>query len=195
MKRTQFAAALILVASVLGACGNNDKKDGGTTTTTETTVGEASTTDMGTATTLDTMDQNFAMTVASSDMLEVQSSNMAMQHASSDQVKNFATTMIRDHGQTTSQLKSIVANKNVTLPIDLMPMHKAMLDNLQGKTGKEFDKAYADMQVKSHQAAVDLFQKGSASLTNSELKNFATQHLPHLRMHLDSAQALTRGKM
>lgn len=187
MKKNYVTAALIASASILWACGGNDKKDGGSTTTSETTTGNATTT---AAAPLDTMDQNFAMTAASSDMLEIQSSNMAMQNASSDRVKNFATTMIRDHGQTSSQLKTIATGKGITLPTDLMPPHKAMLDKLQGKKGKEFDDAYADMQVAAHKDAVSLFDRAANNLKDADMKNFASQHLPHLRMHLDSAQAI-----
>lgn len=197
MKRTYVAIALFACASLVWACGGNDKKDGGTTTTSETTMDDnAATTPAtsGTTANLDTMDQNFAMTAASSDMLEIQSSNMAMQNGNSDRVKNFATTMIRDHGQTTTELKTIASSKGITLPTDLMPPHKAMLDKLQGKTGSEFDKAYSEMQVAAHQAAVALFQKASNGAKDADMKNFATQHLPHLQMHLDSAQAINRGK-
>lgn len=191
MKKNILAAALIASTSLMWACGGNDKKDGGTLTTSENTTADTSTTaGITPGTPLDTMSQNFAMMAASSDMLEIQSSNMAMQNASSDRVKNFATTMIRDHGTTSTQLKTIAANKGITLPTDLMPMHKSMLDQLQGKTGREFDKAYTTMQVTAHQAAVDLFQRASSGAADADLKNFATQHLPHLRMHLDSAQAI-----
>lgn len=197
MKKNTFAAALIAGTTFLWACGNNDNKEGDNLTTGETTISDsASTGTAGTSgATLDTMDQNFAMTAASSDMLEIQSSNMAMQNASSERVKAFATTLIRDHGTTSEQLKSIVSGKNVTLPADLMPMHKSMLDKLQGKTGKEFDKAFMDLQVTNHREAVNLFERASTNLTNAELKGFATQHLPHLRMHLDSAQAINNSKM
>ncbi|OLY93049.1 putative membrane protein [Cnuella takakiae] len=197
MKKNILAAALFASTTMMWACGGNDKKDGGTMTTGENTMVDSTATTpaaggAATGAALDTMSQNFAMTAASSDMLEIQSSNMAMQNGNSDRVKNFATTMIRDHGTTSTQLKTIASNKGITLPTDLMPPHKAMLDQLQGKTGKDFDKAYAAMQVTAHQAAVDLFQRASNGATDADLKNFATQHLPHLRMHLDSAQAINR---
>lgn len=199
MNKKQFAAVLIAATTLAYSCGNNKKKDGGTLTTGENTMVDSSATTPAAGApavtaSLDTMSQNFAMTAASGDMLEIQSSNMAMQHGSSDRVKAFAAMMIKDHGATTSQLQSMLGSKGVTLPTEMMPMHKAMLDRVQGKTGKEFDQAYAEMQVMSHQASVSLFERASTSLTNTDLKNFASQHLPHLRMHLDSARALGAGK-
>lgn len=200
MKKTYLAAALLTSASLIWACGNNDKKDGGSMTTVENSAVDSTATTPaagGAAATapLDTMSQNFAMMAASGDMLEIQSSNMAMQNAANDRVKNFATTMIRDHGTTSSQLKTIASNKGISLPTDLMPAHKAMLDKLQGKSGKDFDKAYAEMQVNAHQESVNLFQRAATGVTDADLKNFAAQHLPHLQMHLDSAQAINKGKM
>lgn len=190
MNKKHFAAVCIAGASVLWACGNNDKNDGGTMTTGETTMSDTSMSAGTSSAPLDTAGQNFAMTAASSDMLEIQASNLAMQNASSERVKSFATTLIRDHGMTSDQLKGIAAGKNVTLPAELMPAHKNMLDGLQGKTGKDFDKAFADMNVKAHQEAVNLFDRASKSLTDADLKAFASEHLPHLQMHLDSAKAI-----
>lgn len=194
MNKNQLAATIIVGASLLASCGNNKKNDGGSMTTGENTMVDSSATTPAAgapAVSADTGSVNFAATVASSDMLEIQSSNMAMQHGSSDAVKRFATMMIKDHGATSTELKTIAANKGMTVPAEMMPMHKAMLDRVQGKTGKEFDRAYAEMQAMSHQEAVNLFQRASGSLGDADLKNFAAKHLPHLQMHLDAAKELT----
>lgn len=203
MKRNYVAAVLITGASLLWACGGNDKNDGGTTTTGENTMVDSTATTPAAgapaagnaAVSLDTMDQNFAMKAASGGMMEVQAANLAMQNAASDRVKNFATMMIRDHGKANDELKSIASGKGVSVPTDLMPEHKEHINMLQGKTGKEFDKAYMSMMVNDHKKDVSEFEKASKNAKDADIKNFATQTLPVLRMHLDSAQAINKGKM
>jgi putative membrane protein len=45
-----------------------------------------------------------------------------------------------------------------------------------------------------HKNAVDKFQKGSADLQDSDLKNFASQTLATIQMHQDSIKAIAGKK-
>ena len=65
-----------------------------------------------------------------------------------------------------------------------------MLDELNAKSGKDFDQAYDRMQVKAHREAVALFEAYSKSGEDSELKTWAGKTLPHLREHLNMAEML-----
>jgi putative membrane protein len=102
--------------------------------------------------------------------------------------------MVTDHTQAGDQLKQLAATKNITLPASLSDDSQKKLDNLSKKTGKDFDKGYTDAMLKDHKDAVDKFQKGSNDLKDADLKNFATQTLPTLQMHLDSIKAIAGKK-
>ena len=67
--------------------------------------------------------------------------------------------------------------------------HKKALEDLRGKSGKEFDAAYAAQMVKDHNEAVALFTAAS-SLPDSELAGFASKTLPTLRDHQAMAKQL-----
>jgi len=58
------------------------------------------------------------------------------------------------------------------------------------QTGAEFDKGFIQAQVKSHQDAIDLFEKEASNGSDAELKAFANKQLPGLRAHLKQAQDL-----
>jgi hypothetical protein len=47
--------------------------------------------------------------------------------------------------------------------------------------GKEFDRAYDQMQLQAHEEAVALFSDYARNGDNTDLKTWAAQTLPHLR--------------
>ena len=131
---------------------------------------------------------SFAMVAASSDMFEVLSSTEAQSRAVNPEVKKFAHHMLTDHTKTTSELKTIAASKNITLPTSPLPMHQRMIQKVHNADAKEFDESYMEAQVMAHKQAVALYETASNNVTDPELKAFAAKTLPALRMHLEMAQ-------
>jgi putative membrane protein len=199
--------ALIFSGTVFfAACGQADNANNDRDNNNATTVDNAMTNDTGatsnitnnsaTATvTLDTVDQNFAMKAASGSMAEIQMANMAMQNGTNERVKAFAAMMIRDHGKASEELKAMAPNKGLTMPAQPMPEHMKHMDMLKGKTGAAFDKTYMQHMVMAHQNDIKEFEKASGSAKDADVKGFASRNLPVLRMHLDSAQAISKMKM
>jgi putative membrane protein len=68
-----------------------------------------------------------------------------------------------------------------------------MIGRLRDARGAEFDRLYAEMQVQSHQKAVDLFASYARQGDNDQLRSWASQTLPGLQQHLQQAQQLARG--
>ena len=64
------------------------------------------------------------------------------------------------------------------------------MEDLNKKSGKDFDKAYINLMIDDHKKDVDKFKKGSTDLKDPDLKNFAAETLPVVQMHLDSIQAI-----
>ena len=137
--------------------------------------------------------KQFMMTAAAAGNTEVQASQVALTMAKSDRVKNFANMMVNDHTNANNELKSMATRMNVTLPDSVMPKQHTELESLRKTQAKNFDKQYMDMMVKDHKEAVGLFQKGSQNLDNTDLKTWASNTLPKLQMHLDSAQAIQKS--
>jgi putative membrane protein len=129
-----------------------------------------------------------------SDMAEIQLSQIAQQKATRDDVKQLAGRMIQDHTKTSSELKSIAGNANVTLPTTLDRKHQQAVQKLQGMTaGAEFDRQYLNLLVADHKQAVALFRTESKSGRNPDAKAFAAKNLPALEEHLQMVQAMTKG--
>jgi len=54
----------------------------------------------------------------------------------------------------------------------------------------EFDKTYAEQQVRAHKKAVELFDDYGEAGDNAALKQFAANMLPTIKQHLDEAKKL-----
>jgi putative membrane protein len=137
--------------------------------------------------------QEFVNKVAVSDMFEIQSSQLALTEKQPDKdTKPFAQRMVKDHQKTTAELKKLVDNGKVQakLPTALDSDHQQMLDELKGKSGKDFDQSYDQIQVKAHEDAVALFEAYAREGDNADLKKWAAATLPHLNQHLKMAQKL-----
>ena len=136
--------------------------------------------------------QEFVNKVAISDMFEIQSSQLALSKQADADTKPFAEKMVQDHQKTSSELKGLVEGSMVklTLPTSLDAEHQKMLNELNAKSGKDFDQTYDQIQVKAHREAVALFEAFSKSGEDSELKTWAGKTLPHLKEHLSMAEKL-----
>ena len=144
----------------------------------------------------------FVRAAAASDLYEMEASRLAEQRSQNAEVKRFAQRMLRDHGKTTGELKGMLGQlQGVSaqqMPTGLDQQHQALVQQLQGaQQGAEFDRVFAQQQLQSHQAAVDLFRAYAQSGDDARLKQWATQTLPSLEEHLREAQQLlqpaTRG--
>jgi putative membrane protein len=140
---------------------------------------------------VDAETKQFVEKAAIGDMFEIQSSKLALDKSEAKEVDNFAQKIVDDHTKTSDQLKSIVGNlQGLQLPQQLDSKHQGMLTQLQNASGQQFHQLYRKQQIDAHQEAVQLFETYSKNGQNKELQNFASSTLPHLKEHLQMAQAL-----
>jgi putative membrane protein len=104
--------------------------------------------------------------------------------------------MIKDHGETTSELKSLAleGDLKMTLPTELDSTHQGKIDKLKALKGGDFSAGYQLDQVSGHKDAVSLFERYAKGGDDPKLKEWADKTLPALRHHLQMAQELASGK-
>ncbi|MGX5829920.1 DUF4142 domain-containing protein [Mesorhizobium sp. 43Arga] len=126
--------------------------------------------------------QDFVTKAASGGMFEVETSKVATSKAQDQSVKDLAQKMIHDHGSANAKLESIAGELNLTVPKELDAKHKADLDRLSN--GKDpVDGPYVQMQRDAHSDAVKLFESYAKDGDNAQLKTFAEETVPTLKMH------------
>lgn len=142
-------------------------------------------------------DQDFAVNTANAGMTEIQAGQMAQQKGMAKDVKDYGAMMVKDHTEAADQLKAIAARKNITLPSTVSSDMQKNLDDLQGKSGKDFDKAYIDMMISDHKKVISAFEDESKNGSDADIRAFADNTLHTLRHHLDEAQKCKKmeGKM
>lgn len=120
---------------------------------------------------------------ASSDMYEIESSRLALQRTRVPMHRMHAEMMIRDHTNTTNQLKAAAATAGLGVPMTMLPMHQAMLADLSRAT--DFDGVYHQQQVLSHEQALALHGNYAQRGDNPALRGVAFAAVPVVRGHLD----------
>jgi putative membrane protein len=135
--------------------------------------------------------EDFVKEAAISDMFEIQSSKLAEERGDADS-KAFAAKMIKDHTETSKELKGQVSSGKVKaeIPATLDSAHQAKLDKLKSLNGADFNKQYDSDQVSAHKDAVSLLERYAKGGDNDALKAFAAKFLPHIQEHLKMAQGL-----
>jgi len=169
---------------------NESKSDTSTSMNTTDTTNKMST---GTTMSVDQPTSEFMTKVADVGMTEVKLGQMAQDKATSQRVKDFGAMMVKDHTAAGDELKNMAKQKNVTLPETMSNDHQKKTDDLNKKTGKDFDKAYMKAMVDGHQSTVSDFEKASKNTKDADVKAWVDKTLPTLRMHLDSAKAIQKS--
>ena len=127
---------------------------------------------------------------ASGDQFEIQSSQMALQMSQNPAVQSFARLMIAHHQSMSQNLMAAAQSAGLTPPPPaLLPMHQQMLQQLQA-SGANFDEAYKQAQVMSHQESLNLHQNYANGGDVPALRQVAAAAVPIVQQHLSSAQNL-----
>jgi putative membrane protein len=140
--------------------------------------------------TLTKADRDFMMKAAQGGMAEVETGNLAAKQAQDTKVKAFGEHMVKDHSQANDKLMALAQSKGVTLPTTTSSQDQHTMEHLQGLSGADFDKAYADDMVKDHKTDVREFEHAAKNASDPDVKSFAQQTLPTLKHHLSMAEAL-----
>lgn len=97
--------------------------------------------------------------------------------------------------QTDLQIRNNAAGSGMNEETDSLRMLtgaeiKAAILRLDALNDTQFDAAYIQMMIADHKNAIALFELGSKS-SDSDIKAFATKHLPTLQNHLQQIQSIS----
>jgi putative membrane protein len=133
-------------------------------------------------------DEAWVMKVAKGGMAEVELGKLATEKASTDVVKTFGQRMVDDHSKANEELKTLAANKKITLPTEIGPEEKALRDRLVKLSGTAFDQAYMKAMLSDHLKDVAAFRTESRTGKDADVKAWAAKTLPTLEEHLKMAR-------
>ncbi len=133
---------------------------------------------------------SFVENASAKGVAEVEAGKLAQQKGVAADVKSFAQMMVSDHTAANQKLQSIAQQKKLKVSDHAQMMDKAKAMIMELRNAKSFDQAYANNQVKAHEATIKLFEDEASNGTDADLKAFAMDTLPKLKAHLAEAQKL-----
>jgi putative membrane protein len=113
-------------------------------------------------------------------MLEVELGEVAQRNAATTGIHALGSRMVRDHGKIGRILQMLSKDKGVVVPASLASDDRSTVTALSTKTGVEFDAAYAQRMVVSHEKLIALFDEATTG-SDPDVAEFARRALPILR--------------
>ncbi|MGZ5191792.1 MAG: DUF4142 domain-containing protein [Flavisolibacter sp.] len=191
-----FSFAICISALAFISCNNSSDGEvtNADTSNTADSMNNANNSTAGTIsnTPLSKDDSNFVQDAAIAGIMEVEAGNLAQQNANNQSVKDFGGMMVADHSKANSELQGLASTHGITLPAALPADKQKHMDAMKKMTGKAFDKHYMDMMVNEHKKTIDKFKMASEKCEDANLKSWASQTLPTLQKHHDSAVAVKK---
>ena len=137
-------------------------------------------------------DQKFIKEAIEGNLAEIQMGQLAQQNGQSQGVKDFGQMLETDHSQANTKAQSDAQSLNVTPPNTPNAQQKKEYDKMSKMNGAAFDKAFAQHMAADHKKVIAAFQKETKS-KNQTVAAFASETLPTLQKHLQTAQSLQKG--
>jgi putative membrane protein len=123
-------------------------------------------------------------------MMEVELGKIAQKKALSTKVRDYGKMMEKDHSEASNKLKTVLQTMSMNVPAAMDKEHQDKVDDLNKKTGNDFDKEYIDKMVQDHKDDVSKFEDAQKNLPSGELRTWVENTLPVLRQHQIQAETL-----
>ena len=191
-RTTRLAGALAIgVFGILAACAPKTDQTTDTLASTPPATATTPTTDANSGWT----DANVVDVLTVANQGEVDYSQIGADKATDANVKQYAQTMVKDHGTMLDAVKSLASRLNVVPASndkanDLKEETTKDINDLNAKTGKEFDEEFMAEQIDMHQETLDLLTDLDGRTTNADLKAAIAEAKPKVQAHLDQAKAI-----
>jgi putative membrane protein len=137
----------------------------------------------------DRASQKFLKEAIEGNFAEVQMGQLAQKQASSDGVRSFGQMLEKDHSDANTKAATAANSVGMTPPTEANKKQKADYDRISKLSGAQFDRAFASHMVSDHKKDIKAYEK--AAKKKDAAGNYATETLPTLRKHLDTAQSLS----
>jgi putative membrane protein len=137
-------------------------------------------------------DQQFIDFAAQTDMTEANLGQAAANQAASQEVRDFAQMLVTDHTTDYTQLGTIATKAGLTVPKGLDAQHDKMVAPFEKLKGAAFDHRFSREMVMGHTKAIAEYKREAQDAQNPDVKAYASQALPTLEKHLQTAKDLEK---
>ena len=184
LKRASMAAALLV------AIGCRGDTDGALIDSAPGGLGDA--VDM-TGTQMN--DREIVGAMVAANAAEITLSQVAVERATNPAVKSFAQMMITDHRAMNERIHALGRQLNVTSTAserteDLADLADDAAEDLREQSGAEFDRAYMDKMVASHEETLEIVNRAVESTNTAQLDQALADARTKVQQHLQRAREI-----
>jgi len=137
-------------------------------------------------------DQKFITEAIQGNYAEVEMGKLAQQKGQSDAVKSFGQMLVSDHSAANEKAIAAAKQMGVTPPTGPSDKQKADHDKMAKMSGADFDRSFARDMVADHKKDIKEYEK--AAEKKDPAGQYASESLPTLHKHLDTAEKIEQGK-
>ncbi|MDB5543748.1 MAG: outer membrane protein [Hyphomicrobiales bacterium] len=146
-----------------------------------------------TATTATKEDQTFLTKVIEGNLAEIEMGKLAQDKAQSQELKDFGTMLVKDHTDSNTKAMDLAKQINITAPTQPSKKQVQDHDRLAKLNGAQFDREFTLHMVSDHKEDIADFTKQSKMKAGDPTVSFASETLPVLQKHLQTAESLEKG--
>lgn len=133
-------------------------------------------------------DERFLVRAAEINLEEIQLGQLAQQRGEMAEIKDLGRMMESAHRKAQEDLHALASRKGIAIPLEPTADAQEAYRKLSEKSSRDFDTDYCDKMVKGHKDAIDMFDNTSRGNGDVDIKAWAANVLPELRIHLAQAQ-------
>jgi putative membrane protein len=137
-------------------------------------------------------DKKFLTQASQGNYDEIQLGKLAEEKATNPAVKRFGERMVTDHTKLTEKMKPFADEWGIAAPTALSSDAQKEYDNLKGKSGADFDKAYISDMVSDHSKDLDAFTKEVKNTKDAKFKASVEQGKSVVAAHKNMAYDLKK---
>jgi len=134
-------------------------------------------------------DAQFVVDQVSGNYAEVKLAQLAQQKSTNAEIKSIAAMLESDHTAVLNDLKSFATKKNISIPAEESQDAKDKFQKLNEEQSTAFDKRWCDELMDKHTKGIKSYEDASTNLEDPELKSWAANLVPKLKMHHEKLEA------
>jgi putative membrane protein len=193
MKNLNKVFVIMMMATVLFACGSKDHHDNANQAAEERADDSKKAADEANDDKFQTNkaeeDADFISNAVASNIAEIEIAQIGVQRSNSAEVKEIGRMLETDHNKLLKDLQSFAAKKSISVPTAGDDSDRKKIEDLNKEELKDFNKDWCEALVDKHEKSIEKFETRLQKTEDPDLKTFINSALPHLRSHLEKVKA------
>lgn len=134
--------------------------------------------------------QKFVDMAINANRFEIAMGQLAAERSDNEAIKRFGQMLADDHTTAAQELERLLVDRQLTAPKSMSDAYQSLQDAMEERTGAEFNTAFKEVMIKSHEDAISFYEIAANGLQDKELSEWARNKIPVLREHLEQARQL-----